>query len=161
MGVVKVSVSLLAVVVDCHDALRQAEFWAQVLAYKDSQRNPGEFQVSDPAGVGGSLYFMKVPEPKVGKNRLHLGLVTSGSMEDEVMRLLGAGAHLVEVRQDPASLDNPDTWTVMRDPEGTSSASRAPPPSPAGTNQAGTLLSAASGLVPTVLQALGWNALMR
>jgi hypothetical protein len=25
---------------------------------------------------------------------------------------------VVEVRQDPASYDNPDTFTVMRDPEG-------------------------------------------
>jgi hypothetical protein len=78
---------------------------------------PGEFQVSDPAG-GASLYFMKVPEPKAGKNRLHLDLVTSGPMEAEVARLAEAGAEVVEVRQDPASLDNPDTWTVMRDPEG-------------------------------------------
>jgi len=28
------------------------------------------------------------------------------------------GARLVEVRQDPATHDNPDTWTVMEDPEG-------------------------------------------
>lgn len=118
MGVVKVSVSLLAVIVDCRDPRRQAEFWARALAYKVSQRNPDEFLVSDPAGVGGSLYFMKVPEPKVGKNRLHLDLVTSGSMEAEVTRLAEAEAELVEVRQDPASYDNPDTWTVMRDPEG-------------------------------------------
>jgi glyoxalase superfamily protein len=54
--------------------------------------------VSDPVGAGGSLYFMKVPEPKVGKNRLHLDLVTSGSMEAEVTRLVEAGAELVEVR---------------------------------------------------------------
>jgi hypothetical protein len=113
-----VSVSLLAVVVDCHDPLRQAEFWAQALAYKVSQRNPDEFQVSDPAGAGRSLYFMKVPEPKTGKNRLHLDLVTDGSMEAEVVRLVEAGAQLIEVRQDPASYDNPDSWTVMRDPEG-------------------------------------------
>ncbi|WP_113705193.1 VOC family protein [Nonomuraea lactucae] len=112
------SVSLLTVVVDCRDPHRQAEFWARVLAYKVNQRNPDEFQVSDPAGVGGSLYFMKVPEPKAGKNRLHLDLVASDSMEAEVARLVEAGAQLVEVRQDPASLDNPDTWTVMRDPEG-------------------------------------------
>ncbi len=97
----KVPVSLLVVVVDCHDPLRQAEFWAQALGYKVSPRNPDEFQVSDPAGAGGSLYFMKVPEPKVGKNRLHLDLVTSDSMEDEVTRLVEAGAQLVEVRQDP------------------------------------------------------------
>jgi hypothetical protein len=74
--------------------------------------------VSDPAGGGASLYFMKVPEPKAGKNRLHLDLLTEGSMEAEVARLARAGAEVVEVRQDPASMDNPDTWTVMRDPEG-------------------------------------------
>ena len=112
------SATLLAVVVDCHDPLRQAKFWAQALAYEINKRNPGEFQVSDPAGGGASLYFMKVPEPKAGKNRLHLELVTSGPMEAEVARLAEAGAEVVEVRQDPASLDNPDTWTVMRDPEG-------------------------------------------
>jgi predicted enzyme related to lactoylglutathione lyase len=113
-----VSVSVLAVIVDCHDPRRQAEWWAQVLGYKVNRRNPDEFQISDPAGVSGSLYFMKVPELKAGKNRLHLDLATPGSMAAEVARLVEAGAQLVEVRQDPASYDNPDTWTVMRDPEG-------------------------------------------
>jgi predicted enzyme related to lactoylglutathione lyase len=116
--VARVPVSLLAIVVDCRDPRRQAEFWARALAYEVSQRNPGEFQVSDPAGAGGSLYFMKVPDPMVGKNWLDLDVVTSGSMEEEVARLVEAGAELVEMRQDPASLDNPGTWTVMRDPEG-------------------------------------------
>lgn len=60
---------------------------------------------------------MKVPEPKVGKNRLHLDLVTSGPMEAEVAWLDQAEAKVVEVRQDPASYNTPDTWTVMRDPE--------------------------------------------
>jgi predicted enzyme related to lactoylglutathione lyase len=115
---IEVSLSLLSVIVDCRDPRRQAEWWAQVLAYRVNQRNPDEFQVSDPADAGGSLYFMKVPEPKVGKNRLHLDLVTPGSMEAEVARLVEAGAQVVEVRQDPASFDNPDTWAVMRDPEG-------------------------------------------
>jgi hypothetical protein len=116
--VVKVPLSLLAVIIDCHDPRRQAEWWARALAYKVSQRNPDEFLVSDPADAGHSLYFMKVPEPRVGKNRLHLDLVTAGSMEAEVTGLIEAGAELVEVRQDPASFDNPDAWTVMRDPEG-------------------------------------------
>jgi hypothetical protein len=112
------SASLLAVVVDCHNPRRQAEFWALALGYQVSRRNVDEFQVSDPAGAGGSLYFMKVPEPKAGKNRLHLDLVTPAPMEAEVARLASAGAEVVEVRHDPPSLDNPDTWTVMRDPEG-------------------------------------------
>ena len=115
---VRVSLSLLAVIVDCQDPRRQAEFWAGALAYQVSQRNPGEFLASDPEGTGGSLYFMKVPEPKVGKNRLHLDVVTAGSMEDEVARLVEAGAEVVEVRQDPDYYDNPDTFTVMHDPEG-------------------------------------------
>ena len=59
VGVVEVSVSLLAVIVDCRDPRRQAEWWAQVLSYKVHRRNLDEFQVSDPAGAGGSLYFMK------------------------------------------------------------------------------------------------------
>jgi hypothetical protein len=80
--VVKVPLSLLAVIIDCHDPRRQAEWWARALAYKVSQRDPDEFLVSDPADAGQSLYFMKVPEPN------------------------------------PASFENPDTWTVMRDPEG-------------------------------------------
>ena len=112
------SASLLAVIVDCHDPLRQADFWAQALGYQVSRRNPDEYQVSDPTGAGGSLYFMKVPEPKAGKNRLHLDLVTLGPMEAEVARLTAAGAEVVEVRHDPPFLDHPDIWTVMRDPEG-------------------------------------------
>jgi hypothetical protein len=63
-------------------------------------------------------YFMKVPEPKVGKNRLHLDLVTDGSMSDEVDRLVRLGARFVELRHDQDSLDNPDTWTVLEDLEG-------------------------------------------
>jgi hypothetical protein len=114
----EMALSLLAVVVDCRDPRSQAGFWAEALAHVVSERNTDEFQVSDPSGVGGSLYFMKVPEPKVGKNRLHLDLLTEGPMETEVARLVAAGARLVEVRQDRASFENPDTWTVLQDPEG-------------------------------------------
>lgn len=60
------------------------------------ERNPEEFLVGDPAGEATPLYFMRVPEPKVGKNRLHLDLVTEGSLDDEVTRLQGLGARLVE-----------------------------------------------------------------
>src|SRR5581483_7904932 len=112
------SASLVAVIVDCHDPLRVAGFWAEALGYEVSQRNPDEFRVWDPASGDPSLYFMKVPEPKAGKNRLHLDVLTDGPMEAEVARLAAAGAEVVEARQDPPSLDNPDTWTVMRDPEG-------------------------------------------
>jgi hypothetical protein len=60
---------------------------------------------------------MRVPEPKVGKNRLHLDLVTEGPLDEELRRLEGLGARLVEVRHDPPTFDHPDTWAVMEDPE--------------------------------------------
>lgn len=110
--------SLFAIIVDCQNPRRQAEWWATALARQVSERNTDEFQVNDPQVGGPSLYFMKVPEGKVTKNRLHLDLLTEDSMESEVARLVGAGASVVEICQDPDSLDNPDTWTVLADPEG-------------------------------------------
>ena len=95
------SSSLLAVVVDCRDPRVQAGFWSQVLDRAWVERNTDEFLVSDPAGSATPLYFMRVPEPKVGKNRLHLDLVTDRPLEDEVSRLRALGARLVEVRRDP------------------------------------------------------------
>jgi hypothetical protein len=47
-----------------------------------------------------------------------LDLVTDGLLADEANRLTGIDACLVDVRQDPASMENPDTWAVLEDPEG-------------------------------------------
>jgi hypothetical protein len=109
---------LIAVIVDCADPRSQALFWSQVLGYEATERNTNEFLVGDPKGADTPLYFMQVPEPKVGKNRLHMDVATAGLMAEEVDRLQALGARLVEVRHDPETLDNPDTWTVMTDPEG-------------------------------------------
>jgi hypothetical protein len=112
------SVSLFAVVVDCHDPEQLAQFWANALRWRSTRRNEGEFQVGDPDAGEVSLYFMNVPEPKVVENRLHLDVLADGPMEVEVDRLIELGADLVQVRQDPDSFDNPDSWTVLTDPEG-------------------------------------------
>ena len=113
------TLKVFTVVIDCTDPRRQADFWAEVLSCDVRERNPDEYLVSDPAGKAFPLYFMKVPEPKVGKNRFHLDLVTDGSMSEEVDRLVKLGARLIDVRQDdPQTLDNPDTWTVLEDLEG-------------------------------------------
>jgi hypothetical protein len=61
---------------------------------------------------------MKVPEPKRGKNRLHIDRATSDELETEVKRIVGLGGALVEWRSDPDTMDNPDRWAVMLDPEG-------------------------------------------
>jgi Glyoxalase-like domain len=56
-----------------------------------------------------------VPEGKVVKNRVHLDLLpTNGSRNEEVERLLGIGATLVE---DHRKADGAG-WVTLADPEG-------------------------------------------
>ena len=109
---------LLATVVDCRDSLSQANWWAAVLGHQVSERNANEYEVSAPSSGRTPLYFMNVPERKTAKNRLHIDITTDGSLEDGVARLVAMGGRLIEMRQDPETLANPDTWAVMQDPEG-------------------------------------------
>jgi Glyoxalase-like domain len=110
--------SLLAIIVDCRDSLAQANWWAAVLGHQVSERNAHEYEVSDPSSGRTPLYFMNVPERKTVKNRMHVDITTDESLEDGVARLVAMGGTLVEMRQDPATLANPDTLAVMQDPEG-------------------------------------------
>jgi predicted enzyme related to lactoylglutathione lyase len=112
------STTLLAIVMDCRDALAQANWWATALGHEVAERNTREYEVSDASMGGTPLYFMDVPESKRVKNRLHVDISTDRPLEDEVARLVAAGGTLVEMRQDPTVLANPDTWAVMQDPEG-------------------------------------------
>src|SRR6202007_1418245 len=121
---------------------RGARFWCEVLGYSvppppegfatwdDFDRAlPPEHQGSafacvDPTGVGPRLFFQRVPEGKVVKNRVHLdvrvgtGLVGEerlATLEAECARLVALGA--VRVRLLPADDDN-ESCLVMQDIEG-------------------------------------------
>ncbi len=60
------------------------------------------------------LLFQSVPEPKTGKNRLHLDVrVGAERQEAEVARLLGLGA--TELWR---GSQGPYAWVTMADPEG-------------------------------------------
>lgn len=87
---------------DCADPHRVAAFWAEVLGYDappvDSET--GAIAV-DPTGARPRLYFQRVPEGKVVKNRVHLdvrvgtGLVGAerlAALEAECLRLEALGA---------------------------------------------------------------------
>ena len=54
-----------------------------------------------------------MPEPKSGKNRLHLDLVPPSTMKEEVQRLSAAGATVRRLVE-----ENDSYWTIMEDPEG-------------------------------------------
>ena len=76
------------------------------------EHNEDEAELRGPAGRW--LIFLRVPEPKTVKNRMHLCLrPVDRSRDDEVERLLGLGATLVN------DLRTGDTgWAVLADPEG-------------------------------------------
>ena len=136
------SVKQFQVTFDCAEPERVARFWCAVLGYvvppppagfaswDDFNRSlPPEDQGSafacmDPSGAGPRLFFQRVPEGKVVKNRLHLdvraapGLVREqrlAALEAECARLVALGA--VRVRLLPADEDN-ESCLVMQDIEG-------------------------------------------
>jgi hypothetical protein len=111
--------AIIVTTFDCHDTQRLANFWAVALGYViDERKGPDCFEISHPAGVGHGLQFIKVPENKAVKNRLHLDLLAAGSIAREVDRLIAAGATAVEQHEHPPGFVEPWEWTVLLDPEG-------------------------------------------
>jgi len=104
------------VTIDCADPRRLAAFWSEALDYAiDEVDDDGALILDrvDEAGRGGAVYFQRVPEGKVAKNRVHLDLRPSTSMAAEVARLALLGA------TEQRLVDEGDgAWTVMLDPEG-------------------------------------------
>jgi hypothetical protein len=136
------SVKQFQVTFDCADPQRVARFWCEVLGYVvppppegfatwddfDSSQPPedqGSWSACmDPTGVGPRLYFQRVPEGKVVKNRVHLdvragaGLVGAerlATLQAECDRLLALGAtHVLTQVAD----DENESCITMQDIEG-------------------------------------------
>ena len=110
---------VLNITFDCLDARSVAQFWEAVTGYPiELQHQPGNdyWVVGPPDGSLPRLLFVTVPEKKATKNRVHLDLLPkdAASQEEEVTRLLGLGASVVDDRRD----SSPGGWIVMADPEG-------------------------------------------
>jgi len=110
---------LVHLVVDAADPGRLARFWAEALGWEVGDEEPDEVDVwppgfSYPDSSALPLVFVPVPEPKTGKNRVHLDLATESRKHHkaEVKRLRALGAVRVDIGQG----DVP--WTVLADPEG-------------------------------------------
>jgi len=104
--------------IDTTDPLRLATFWQAVLGWRLAA-GPGNNEVvlEPPEGspedeVAPDLLFLRVPEEKAGKNRLHLDLRPLDQAA-EVARLEGLGARRADVGQGPEV-----TWVVLTDPDG-------------------------------------------
>jgi hypothetical protein len=117
---------LTEIVVDCHDPVAQAAFWAAALGYQVVRTEQGQVEVApwerEPPDLAEqvrqapavpTLVFVAVPEAKTVKNRLHLDLrPVDRSHEAEVGRLIGLGARRAGVGQGEVP------WVVLADPEG-------------------------------------------
>lgn len=100
---------------DCRDAYALAEFWSKVLGLPmDPEDTAGAPEAGLDLPTGQSLLFLEVPEPKTVKNRAHVCLTPDVPREDEVARLLGVGATVVDDQRKPDG----SGWVVLADPEG-------------------------------------------
>ena len=136
------SVKHFQVTFDCAEPERVARFWCEVLGYvvppapkgfaswedfdrsQPPEKQGAAFACVDPTGVGPRLFFQRVPEGKVVKNRVHLdvrvgtGLVGEerlAVLEAECARLLTLGASRFQLLL--ADEDN-ESCLVMQDVEG-------------------------------------------
>ena len=102
---------------DSTDPRRVAGFWEQALGWRRTYDADDEV-VLEPAegspedGVSPDILFLRVPEQKTVKNRLHVDL-RPVDQAAEVARLEALGA----VRTDVGQGDG-QTWVVLADPDG-------------------------------------------
>ncbi|MFE1345808.1 VOC family protein [Streptomyces sp. NPDC058757] len=142
----------LQLTIDCAEPHRLVPFWAEALRYvpepppeghpswrayweavgvpeEELGEGAGDLPESlvDPAGVGPRVWFQQVPEPKTGKNRLHLDLKVGGGrgvplavrrarVDGEVSRLTALGATVLYAMDEPDGMDY--YAVVLQDPEG-------------------------------------------
>ncbi|MFC4564299.1 VOC family protein [Nocardiopsis mangrovi] len=105
------------VTIDCAEPYALASFWSEVIGapmHPDNAPDEAEAYIDTPEGQPG-LLFLRVPEGKTVKNRVHLDLgPTSGSRDGEVERVLAIGAtFLSDFRTDDGK-----GFVVLADPEG-------------------------------------------
>ena len=92
-----------------------ARFWAGALAWEIDDETDQEIALLPSDGTRLPFLFLPVAEPKAGKNRIHLDLV-SESVEHQsemVDRLVALGAQHVDIGQ-----SSDDDHVVLADPEG-------------------------------------------
>lgn len=109
--------------IDCADPHRLAQFWCSVLDYEIHEADDELIMIGPPTGperegrpgpVPPVLTFVRVPEGKTTKNRMHIDLSPADrDQDDEVRRLLDLGAEHTDVGQ-----GDDVSWVVLADPEG-------------------------------------------
>ena len=114
-------VEITCVTIDCHDPGVVATFWNDALCWGGAAvASDGSGSICGPVEGGVYLEFVRVPEDKIVKNRVHLGC-TAGSLEElhaEVARLTRLGATVAWEEEFPPEVAARYRNLVLRDPEG-------------------------------------------
>ncbi|MPY93115.1 MAG: VOC family protein [Acidimicrobiia bacterium] len=98
--------------IDTNDLARASAFWQAMTGYEPGSADESSAVLADPTKGGPDLFLQVVPEPRVGKNRLHLDLFTA-DLPGEVARAQGLGA--TEVQR---FVEGDGGWIVLADPDG-------------------------------------------
>jgi catechol 2,3-dioxygenase-like lactoylglutathione lyase family enzyme len=104
-----VDLSIGNICIDTNDLAAAVAFWRSVTGYEITKRGDTTY-LTDPHKRSLGLSLQSVPEPRIGKNRLHLDLFTD-DLEREVTRVRALGA--IEVQR-----FTEDGWIVMADLDG-------------------------------------------
>jgi hypothetical protein len=120
------------IVIDCSHPASLARFWAAVLdGYAVAPYDEDEIErlrslgitdlEDDPSvlvqGPGPRLFFQRVPEPRRGKNRVHLDLA-SADVDGEIARLVSLGASVVGTFESHVWLADPQGNDFCLTPSG-------------------------------------------
>jgi catechol 2,3-dioxygenase-like lactoylglutathione lyase family enzyme len=112
-----VSLRIQCLCIDSTDPARSADFWQAALGWRRTSGTADEVVLEPPPGspedgVVPDLLFLRVPESKTRKNRLHLDL-RPADQDAEIARLEHLGARRADVGQ-----GQDVGWVVMADPDG-------------------------------------------
>ena len=105
--------SVSFVTIDANDPERLAAFWCEVLGTEVADRVDGGRFVFLGRVAGTMLCFQRVPEPKAGKNRVHLDVKVE-DLETATERIVALGATWDGFDR---AIDG-DRWRTLQDPEG-------------------------------------------
>jgi hypothetical protein len=109
--------SIRNITFDCADPWVLSGFWQELTGY---QRHPENVPTDDevllrpPGDAHPGLLFIRVPEGKTVKNRVHLDLQPNTTRDNQVAALLELGARVVDDQRRPDGTG----WVVLADPEG-------------------------------------------
>jgi predicted enzyme related to lactoylglutathione lyase len=108
------TLKIQCVTIDAHDPAALAAWWAEALGFRVKElEDEGEVAIiPEDRGKDPAILFIRVPDDKVMKNRIHLDL-TPDDRDAEVARLEAMGATRVDIGQ-----SGDETWVVLSDPEG-------------------------------------------